>query len=234
MCLPLSLSLSLSIRFSRGHPAVIAAAAAAAAAATAANPNGTAATTGTAGPPNRGKNPVPQIEEVENTSTDAPWKLVAVSSKVQFTCGLKDISMGGRADFKAIKTVIRCAEQFDCLSLSEQFIWLVLVHVDNPIPLVCECVTYKFLWLLTSTLILCNFRDSDTTFSYTYSALDPTKSILLTIWPQSKPLSYTLSRPVLSRPALSRPVLSRPVLSRPVLSPPFLTTTSFFLTNTVK
>ena len=99
------------IRFSRAHPAVIAAAAAAAAAAaTSANPNGVSAPVGSAGPPNRGKNPVPQVEEVETTSTDAPWKLVAVSSKVQFTCALKDISMGGRADFKAIKTVIRCVQ----------------------------------------------------------------------------------------------------------------------------
>ena len=89
-----------------------AAAAAAAAGATSANPNGAPVPTGSVGPSNRGKNPVPQVEEVETTSTDAPWKLVAVSSKVQFTCALKDISMGGRADFKAIKTVIRCVSCF--------------------------------------------------------------------------------------------------------------------------
>jgi hypothetical protein len=49
------------------------------------------------------KLPVP-AEEVE--TTDAPWKLVAVTSKMQFTCSLKDINVSGRADFKAIKTVI--------------------------------------------------------------------------------------------------------------------------------
>ena len=40
--------------------------------------------------------------------SDAPWKLVGVKSKVQFTCGLKEVPVSGRADFKAIKTVIRC------------------------------------------------------------------------------------------------------------------------------
>jgi hypothetical protein len=86
-------------RFSRVHPAIAATAAAAAAAAA------TGATG--AGPARPTKAPAP-VEEVETAAdTDVPWKLVAVSSRMQFTCGLKELSMSGRADFKAIKTVIR-------------------------------------------------------------------------------------------------------------------------------
>jgi hypothetical protein len=86
-------------RFSRVHPAIAATAAAAAAAAT-------AGATG-AGPARPVKAPAP-VEEVETAAdTDVPWKLVAMSSRMQFTCGLKELSMSGRADFKAIKTVIR-------------------------------------------------------------------------------------------------------------------------------
>ena len=40
------------------------------------------------------------------TSSDAPWKLVGVKGKVSFTCGFKYVPLSGRADFKAIKTVL--------------------------------------------------------------------------------------------------------------------------------
>ena len=84
---------------------MIAAAAAAAEAAKLANPNGIIAPIVV-----RAKTPAAvRTEEVESASTEAPWKLLAVSSKVQFTCGLTDIGVTGRADFKAIKTVIRYA-----------------------------------------------------------------------------------------------------------------------------
>jgi cleavage and polyadenylation specificity factor subunit 2 len=49
-------------------------------------------------------------EEFDNSTSNIqngiPWKLVAVAMKTQFTCTLQDISIGGRADFKAIKTLI--------------------------------------------------------------------------------------------------------------------------------
>jgi len=37
---------------------------------------------------------------------DAPWKLVGIKGKVQFACAFTDVVVSGRADFKAIKTVV--------------------------------------------------------------------------------------------------------------------------------
>ena len=85
------------------HPAIAATAAAAAAALVASG--------GVAPNPSRTRAPAPAPEEIEQAAdaadVDNPWKLVAVRTRVQFTCGLKDVGMSGRADFKAIKTVIR-------------------------------------------------------------------------------------------------------------------------------
>ena len=96
------LLLLFAVRFSRVHPAIAATAAAAAAALVAAG--------GQVQNPSRTRAPAPAAEEVEQADAadvDNPWKLVAVRTRVQFTCGLKDVGMSGRADFKAIKTVIR-------------------------------------------------------------------------------------------------------------------------------
>ena len=42
-----------------------------------------------------------------SSSSDAPWKLVGIKAKVQFTCGLREVSLvSGRADYKAVKTII--------------------------------------------------------------------------------------------------------------------------------
>ena len=103
MCVFVFVLLGLfAFRFSRVHPAIAATAAAAAAALVAAG--------GQVQNPSRTRAPTPAAEEAEQADAadmDNPWKLVAVRTRVQFTCGLKDVGMSGRADFKAIKTVIR-------------------------------------------------------------------------------------------------------------------------------
>ena len=44
---------------------------------------------------------------MSSSSSDAPWKLVGIKAKVQFTCGLREVSLVcGRADYKAVKTII--------------------------------------------------------------------------------------------------------------------------------
>jgi hypothetical protein len=107
------------------HPAIAATAAAAAAALVAAG--------GQVQNPSRTRAPAPAADEIEQADAadvDNPWKLVAVRTRVQFTCGLKDVGMSGRADFKAIKTVIR---YLICLIVSSHCfaIYLVLYCADR-------------------------------------------------------------------------------------------------------
>ena len=126
VCMFLFVSLGLfAVRFSRVHPAIAATAAAAAAALVAAG--------GQVQNPSRTRTPAPAADEAEQADAadvDNPWKLVAVRTRVQFTCGLKDVGMSGRADFKAIKTVIRCSL---CLSLPIFCfaIYVVLCYIDR-------------------------------------------------------------------------------------------------------
>jgi len=45
------------------------------------------------------------IDDLENDEI-VPWKLVAVSVRTQFTCSMREVALGGRADMKSIRTII--------------------------------------------------------------------------------------------------------------------------------
>lgn len=47
---------------------------------------------------------ISQNDEIDKN--EIPWKLVAVSMRTQLTCSMKDVSLGGRAELKSIKTLL--------------------------------------------------------------------------------------------------------------------------------
>ena len=53
----------------------------------------------------KGQQQQDRLDELE--LQEVPWKLVSTKLRVQFTCDFKSVPVGGRADLKAIKTVLQ-------------------------------------------------------------------------------------------------------------------------------